>query len=292
RHVELPRPLLPARGRGAGGVLHRGPWGVHWFSLVQREARAGVHGRHRIAGAGRRDGGGRHAAQVRVPVRVHRRRLCRRDGVGPHPADRVQVPPSPLRRRVCESEPRVSPGAAAPPLRAEGLAGVAGRGAVLDHRGPLCIRGARHDEAAVTRVAPPTSGSREAGAARFAAGEVAVIGLARSGVAAAQLAAREGARVYASDAAPRPGGDTGAPGGTLDRLAVMGIDAHWGGHNLDRIARAALVVVSPGVPPDAAPVMAARRASVPVVSEVELALWFLPSTRIIAVTGTNGKSTV
>ncbi len=144
----------------------------------------------------------------------------------------------------------------------------------------------------MTRVAPPTSGSREAGAARFAAGEVAVIGLARSGVAAAQLAAREGARVYASDAAPRPGGDTGAPGGTLDRLAVMGIDAHWGGHNLDRIARAALVVVSPGVPPDAAPVMAARRASVPVVSEVELALWFLPSTRIIAVTGTNGKSTV
>lgn len=137
-----------------------------------------------------------------------------------------------------------------------------------------------------------TPGSREAAVARLAAGEVAVIGLARSGVAAAQLAAREGATVYASDAAPRPDAEADALGGTLDRLAVMGIDARWGGHDLDRIARASLVVVSPGVPPGAAPVTAARNAGVPVVSEVELALWFLPAVRFIAVTGTNGKSTV
>ncbi|MCC7194849.1 MAG: UDP-N-acetylmuramoyl-L-alanine--D-glutamate ligase [Gemmatimonadaceae bacterium] len=136
------------------------------------------------------------------------------------------------------------------------------------------------------------SDSRAAGVARLVAGEVAVIGLARSGVAAAQLAAREGASVYASDAGTRPSAEPGVVGGVLDRLAVMGIDVQWGAHDLGRIARASLVVVSPGVPPSAPPVAAARDAGVPVVSEVELGLWFLPATRIVAVTGTNGKSTV
>lgn len=127
---------------------------------------------------------------------------------------------------------------------------------------------------------------------RLVEGEVAVIGLARSGAAAARLAAREGARVYASDSgSPVVMGATRGPGAP-DPLAAAGIDAQFGGHDLDRIARASLAIVSPGVPPDAAPVAAARSANVPVISEVELALWFLPRTHLIAVTGTNGKSTV
>ena len=127
---------------------------------------------------------------------------------------------------------------------------------------------------------------------RLAQGEVAVIGLARSGAAAARLAAREGARVYASDSGP-PVAAGAAPGaGARDAMAPAGIDAQFGGHDLERIARASLVIVSPGVPPDAAPVTAARSANVPVISEVELALWCLPRARLIAVTGTNGKSTV
>jgi len=151
---------------------------------------------------------------------------------------------------------------------------------------------------------------------RLTRGEVAVIGLARSGLAAARLAAREGAIVYGSDAAPRPArlppptppappasglpGDRDTPDGPSSphaqdpyaALATPGVDAHWGGHDLDRIAKASLVIVSPGVPPQAPPVVTARDAGVPVISEVELALWCLPATRIIAVTGTNGKSTV
>jgi UDP-N-acetylmuramoylalanine--D-glutamate ligase len=116
-------------------------------------------------------------------------------------------------------------------------------------------------------------------------GEVAVIGLARSGQSVSLLLSRAGARVYASDA-----GDVDA--GTMAKLAGAGVDAKGGGHDLDRIAAAAVVVVSPGVPPNAAPLVRARERGVPVVSEVEVALAFLPTAKTIAVTGTNGKSTV
>jgi UDP-N-acetylmuramoylalanine--D-glutamate ligase len=116
-------------------------------------------------------------------------------------------------------------------------------------------------------------------------GEVAVIGLGRSGLSVSLLLSRAGARVYASDA-----GDVDA--GTLAKLAAAGVDARGGGHDLDRIGAAAVVVASPGVPPDAPPLERARERRVPVVSEVEVALAFLPTMKSIAVTGTNGKSTV
>lgn len=116
-------------------------------------------------------------------------------------------------------------------------------------------------------------------------GEVAVVGLGRSGLSVSLLLRRAGARVYASDAAA-------VEAGTLAKLAAAGADAKGGAHDLDRIALAAAVVVSPGVPPNAAPLVRARERNVPVVSEVEVALAFLPSVKYIAVTGTNGKSTV
>jgi len=121
---------------------------------------------------------------------------------------------------------------------------------------------------------------------RWREGEAAVIGLGRSGVGAAQLLAREGVRLYASDGAA---GGVAAAGAT--RLAAAGIEATAGAHDLDRIARAAVVVASPGVPPDAAPLAAARAAGVPIVSEIEVALRVLQGVKYIAVTGTNGKTT-
>jgi UDP-N-acetylmuramoylalanine--D-glutamate ligase len=116
--------------------------------------------------------------------------------------------------------------------------------------------------------------------------EVAVVGLGKSGVGAARLLARAGARVYASDAGSGDGVRAAA-----ERLRGEGIASEAGGHDIERITRAAVVVASPGVPPEAPPLAAARAAGVPVVSEVEVALRFLPRTRIIAVTGTNGKTT-
>ncbi|HEY5218729.1 MAG TPA: UDP-N-acetylmuramoyl-L-alanine--D-glutamate ligase [Gemmatimonadaceae bacterium] len=117
-------------------------------------------------------------------------------------------------------------------------------------------------------------------------GEIAVVGLARSGLAVGTLLARTGAEVYASDAGTSPAIQAAAA--TLRGNSVA-VDV--GRHDLERIGRASLVVASPGVPPDAPPLTAARAAGVPVVSEVEVALRFLPALRYIAITGTNGKTT-
>jgi UDP-N-acetylmuramoylalanine--D-glutamate ligase len=118
-------------------------------------------------------------------------------------------------------------------------------------------------------------------------GEVAVLGLARSGDAASRLLRARHVQVYASDAGKTPEMEAMA-----NALRGAGVDAHMGGHDLTRIARASLVVTSPGISPDAPALAAARRAGVPVISEVELALSAMPGLRYIAVTGTNGKTTV
>jgi UDP-N-acetylmuramoylalanine--D-glutamate ligase len=118
-------------------------------------------------------------------------------------------------------------------------------------------------------------------------GEIAVVGLGRSGTAVARLLKREGANVYASDAAVNTGTQH-----AVRELAEIGVETRAGGHDLGRIARSSLVVVSPGVPPRAPPVTAARAAGVRMVSEIEVALAVMPQLAYIAVTGTNGKSTV
>jgi UDP-N-acetylmuramoylalanine--D-glutamate ligase len=117
---------------------------------------------------------------------------------------------------------------------------------------------------------------------------VAVVGLGKSGVAAARLLAREGVRVYASDGSDHP-----YAGAAVDRLrALPGVEVDVGRHDLAKIRAATGVVVSPGVPPDAAPLMAARERGVEIVSELDLGFRALADgTRCIAVTGTNGKTT-
>jgi len=121
-------------------------------------------------------------------------------------------------------------------------------------------------------------------------GVVAVVGLGKSGVAATRLLAREGVRVYASDGSDHP--YAGAAAETL--RALPGVEVDLGRHDLAKIRAAAAVVVSPGVPPDAAPLAAARDAGVEIVSELDLgfrALAALGETHCIAITGTNGKTT-
>jgi UDP-N-acetylmuramoylalanine--D-glutamate ligase len=111
---------------------------------------------------------------------------------------------------------------------------------------------------------------------------VTVAGAARSGIAAAELLARRGAIVTLSDA--RAAFDGAA------RLEAQGITLELGGHGLDTFTGADLVVVSPGVPWRLPVLEAARRAGVPVMGELELASRWVRG-RIVAITGTKGKST-
>jgi UDP-N-acetylmuramoylalanine--D-glutamate ligase len=121
---------------------------------------------------------------------------------------------------------------------------------------------------------------------RWRSGEVAVLGLGRSGRAASLWLAQHGVSVYASDS------DTAdALQATARELRTRGIGVDVGAHDLERIRRAVAVVVSPGIPPSAPPLATAREANVEVVAELELAVRALGRARSVVVTGTNGKTT-
>lgn len=109
-----------------------------------------------------------------------------------------------------------------------------------------------------------------------------VVGLARSGQAAARLLAARGERVIATDA--------GHPEGA-GRLRELGVEVHLDGHREELVDSARCLVKSPGVPRSAPVVRRALTLGVPVLGELELAWRLLPN-RFVAVTGTNGKSTV
>src|ERR1700674_873299 len=111
---------------------------------------------------------------------------------------------------------------------------------------------------------------------------VTVAGAARSGLAAAELLARRGAQVTVSDIRSE------IPEAALPD--ALGVTFELGGHEEQTFADADLVVLSPGVPPEQPVLDAARRRGVPVIGEIELASrWLLG--RLIAITGTKGKST-
>ncbi len=113
---------------------------------------------------------------------------------------------------------------------------------------------------------------------------VAVVGLAKSGLAAARLVARLGGRVLASDAAPLEAWSAEARRLEGERIAV------WSGHPEAAFAGAELVVLSPGVPFELPALAPLRARGVPVISELELA-WRAMDADVIAITGTNGKTT-
>jgi UDP-N-acetylmuramoylalanine--D-glutamate ligase len=111
---------------------------------------------------------------------------------------------------------------------------------------------------------------------------VTVAGAARSGIAAAELLARRGAKVTLSEALPEAR--------DAEPLRALGVAIELGGHRTETFAAADLVVLSPGVAPTGAAVQAARDRGIPVIAEIELASRWLRG-RVIAITGTKGKST-
>jgi UDP-N-acetylmuramoylalanine--D-glutamate ligase len=112
-----------------------------------------------------------------------------------------------------------------------------------------------------------------------------VVGLARTGAAVARFLAARGARIIVTDMQDRTALAT-----WLEKLEGLPIEFDLGRHDLHNFLMADLIVVSPGVPMDIKPLLHARAQQRTVVSEVELASRFIAAP-IIAITGTNGKTT-
>ncbi len=115
--------------------------------------------------------------------------------------------------------------------------------------------------------------------------KVLVVGMARSGMAASEFLSKMGAKVKVSDKQPAD---------QLKReiriLESLGVALETGDHCLDSFLAASLIVVSPGVPLQIPELQEAERAGIEIISELELAFRFLRG-KIIAITGTNGKTT-
>ena len=112
-----------------------------------------------------------------------------------------------------------------------------------------------------------------------------VVGLGESGLAVVRFLTEHGAHVRVNDRR-----DAQALGAAASEAKALGAELVFGGHPQSAFEGLDLIVVSPGVPP-LAQLDRAEERGVPVVSEVELAARFIEAP-IVAITGTNGKSTV
>jgi len=113
-----------------------------------------------------------------------------------------------------------------------------------------------------------------------------VAGLGMSGAAAARFLKNRGASVTVTDMAEEQNLLVYAP-----MMREMGISLELGQHRIETFEDADAIVLSPGVPHFIAPVKAAIAKGIPVIGEIELAFRFIAEP-IVAVTGTNGKTTV
>jgi UDP-N-acetylmuramoylalanine--D-glutamate ligase len=115
--------------------------------------------------------------------------------------------------------------------------------------------------------------------------KVLVVGLGKSGLAAALFLRRRGAQVTVSDVRSRE-----ALGKEIPMLLDAGIMVEAGGHGHSTFRRQDLIVVSPGVPLQTFELQEVRPFKLPILGELELASRFL-RTRTLAITGSNGKTT-
>jgi UDP-N-acetylmuramoylalanine--D-glutamate ligase len=114
---------------------------------------------------------------------------------------------------------------------------------------------------------------------------VLVVGLGKSGMAAALFLRDRGARVTVSDARSMAALEKEIPG-----LLDAGIMVEAGGHGLLTFRRQDLIVVSPGVPFDTPELKQVRAFGLPIIGELELASRYLQG-KVVAITGSNGKTT-
>lgn len=112
-----------------------------------------------------------------------------------------------------------------------------------------------------------------------------VVGMGRSGIAAARFLRERGAQVTVSDVR-----SAAALAREIPELIEQGIMVEAGGHGLLTFRRQDLIVVSPGVPLNTPELAQSRSFGTPIIGELELAAQFLRG-RVLAITGSNGKTT-
>lgn len=112
-----------------------------------------------------------------------------------------------------------------------------------------------------------------------------VVGLGSSGVSVIRFLQKEKAKISVSES--RTADELKE---AINNLNKNEIEFEFGGHTRDFFQKADLIIISPGIPYDIEPLNAARKKGIPIIGEMELASIFL-KTPILAVTGTNGKST-
>lgn len=120
--------------------------------------------------------------------------------------------------------------------------------------------------------------------ARYDGQQVVVVGAGRTGLALTAFFLSRGARVILSDSR------SAAANPQLAALESQGVTLDCGGHSLELFVTANLIVISPGVPLTLPAIVAAQQQGIPVLGEIEIAYLELTSP-LVAITGTNGKST-
>ncbi len=117
--------------------------------------------------------------------------------------------------------------------------------------------------------------------------KVSVLGLGKTGFASALFLKAQGFEVFASDQS-----EGEAEKERAQILGRQGVAAETGRHSTNRILDSDWVLISPGVSPQTPLYGRIKARNIPIISEIEAASWYSPSSSIIGVTGTSGKTTV
>jgi UDP-N-acetylmuramoylalanine--D-glutamate ligase len=114
--------------------------------------------------------------------------------------------------------------------------------------------------------------------------KIAILGAGESGVGAALLAKQKEFDVFVSDAGF-------IKKAFKDELILNGIDFEEGGNSREKILNASLIIKSPGIPEKNEMVKEIREKGIEIISEIEFAYWYKGDSKIIGITGSNGKTT-
>src|SRR5690606_12257089 len=245
--------------------------------VVQHVPGTSLHGGYRRTRTRRRPRTRRRSREAGAGAVHHGRCVRRRDRLGDHPGCLLQD----------DRPAHFSHGSAAPSLRAEGLGGAQGHCPLLDHhRDPRAGRTYEPEDPVMVALMHndrPRRPSKEE--VRAAKARTLVVGLGETGLAAARYLSSLGEKVLVIDSRKAP------PGLAALRRELPDVHVELGTLDTKWLAGASRIVWSPGLASDLPLAVEARRRAIEIVGDIEL---FARATNapVIAVTGSNGKSTV